>query len=397
MNPIYLDYNATTPIAREVAETMAPYLYEHFGNPSSSHPYGVATKRAVEAARAQVAALLGCQPGEVVFTSGGTESNNYAIKGVALAHRDRGDHIITIAIEHPAVVEVCAWLKTQGFHVTILPVDGDGLLDPADLERAITPRTLLVTVMHANNEVGTIQPIHELTSIAHRHGAWMHTDAAQSVGKIPVRVDDLGVDLLSVAGHKVYAPKGIGALYVRTGMELAPLIHGAGHEGGRRPGTENVLEIVGLGSACQVAGRDLEKNRAHFREMRDRLHQGLLRELGEGAVRLNGHPEKRLPNTLSLSFRGVEANTLLSEIGEEVAASAGAACHADQVDVSAVLEAMRVPVEWAMGTVRFSVGRDTTAEQVDRAVAIVAGAVRRLQPGAGTAAPSTTWPTSSLM
>jgi cysteine desulfurase len=271
------------------------------------------------------------------------------------------------------------------------------LLNPIDLERAITPGTLLVTVMHANNEVGTIQPIRELAGIAHRHGAWMHTDAAQSVGKIPVRVDDLGVDLLSVAGHKVYAPKGIGALHVRTGVELAPLMHGAGHEGGRRPGTENVLEIVGLGAACQVAGRDLEQNMDHFRKMRDRLHQGLLRELGEGAVQLNGHPEKRLPNTLSLSFRGVEANTLLSEIGEEVAASAGAACHADQVDVSAVLEAMRVPVEWAMGTVRFSVGRDTTAEQVDHAIEIVAGAVRRIQPGAGMAPPSTTWPTSSPM
>jgi len=397
MNPIYLDYNATTPIAREVAEAMGPYLYEHFGNPSSSHPYGVATKRAVEGARAQVAALLGCRSGEVVFTSGGTESNNYAIKGVALAHRDRGDHVITTAIEHPAVVEVCAWLETQGFRVTVLPVDGDGLVDPADLERAITPGTLLVTVMHANNEVGTIQPIRELAGIAHRHGAWMHTDAAQSVGKIPVRVDDLGVDLLSVAGHKVYAPKGIGALYVRTGVELAPLMHGAGHEGGRRPGTENVLEIVGLGAACQVAGRDLEQNMDHFRKMRDRLHQGLLRELGKGAVQLNGHPEKRLPNTLSLSFRGVEANTLLSEIGEEVAASAGAACHADQVDVSAILEAMRVPVEWAMGTVRFSVGRDTTAEQVDHAIEIVAGAVRRIQPGAGMAPPSTTWPTSNPM
>jgi cysteine desulfurase len=387
MNPIYLDYNATTPIAREVAEAMAPYLYEHFGNPSSSHPYGVATKRAVEAARAQVAGLLGCQPGEVIFTSGGTESNNYAIKGVALANRQRGDHIITSAVEHPAVVEVCNWLKTQGYRITMLPVDDYGLVDPANLERAITPGTLLVTVMHANNEVGTIQPIRELAEIAHLGGALMHTDAAQSLGKIPVDVDELGVDLLSVAGHKFYAPKGIGALYVRSGVELAQLIHGAGHEGGRRPGTENVLEIAGLGKACQIAGRDLEKNMGHFQEMRDRLHQGLLRELGAEAMRLNGHPQKRLPNTLSLSFRGVEANTLLSEIGEEVAASAGAACHADEVDVSAVLQAMHVPVEWAMGTVRFSVGRDTTAADVDRAVQVVAEAVRRLQPQAALAAP----------
>jgi len=379
MDSIYLDYNATTPIADEVAEVMLPYLYKHFGNPSSSHPYGVVTKRAVEAARREVAALLDCQPSEVVFTSGGTESNNYAIKGVALAERRRGNHVITSAVEHPAVVEVCHWLKQQGFRITVLPVDQVGLVDPTDLERAITPDTLLVTVMHANNEVGSVQPIAEIAELAHRHGALIHTDAAQSLGKIPVRVDDLGVDLLSVAGHKLYAPKGVGALYIRSGAQLAPLLHGAGHEGGRRPGTENVLEIVGLGQACAIAGRDLDKNTAHFRAMRDRLHEGLVRELGKEAVRLNGHPEKRLPNTLSLSFRGVEANTLLSEIGEQVAASAGAACHADEVNVSAVLEAMKVPVEWAMGTVRFSVGRGTTAEQVDQAVKVVAGAVRQLR------------------
>ena len=382
MDPIYLDYNATTPIAREVAETMAPYLYEHFGNPSSSHPYGVATKRAIEAARAQVAALLGCQPAEIVFTSGGTESNNYAIRGVARAHRQRGNHAITSAIEHPAVIEVCRWLETQGFRVTVLPVDGSGLVDPADLEQALTPDTLLVTVMHANNEVGTIEPIAELAEIAHRHGALMHTDAAQSVGKIPVDVDALGVDLLSVAGHKLYAPKGVGALYARSTVRLAKLLYGADHESNRRPGTENVLEVVGLGRACEIAGQDLEKNVAHFRSMRDRLHEGLLRELGEETIRLNGHPERRLPNTLSVSFRGIEANTLLSEIGEQVAASAGAACHADQVDVSAVLEAMDVPVDWAMGTVRFSVGRYTTAQEIDRAIDVVAQAVRRLQPRA---------------
>ena len=387
MNPIYLDYNATTPIAREVADAMAPYLYEYFGNPSSSHPYGVETKRAVETARGQVADTLGCQPSEVIFTSGGTESNNHAIKGVALANRGRGDHVITCAVEHPAVIEVCRWLEEQGFRITVLPVDGEGLVEPADLERAMTPGTLLVTVMQANNEVGTIQPIAELAEIAHRHGALMHTDAAQAVAKIPVKVDELGVDLLSVAGHKLYAPKGIGALYVRNGVELAQLIHGAGHEGGRRPGTENVLEIVGLGKACQVGERDLEKNMVHFQDMRDRLHEGLGRELGSEALRLNGHPEKRLPNTLSLSFRGVEANTLLSEVGEQVAASAGAACHADEVEVSSVLAAMKVPVEWAMGTVRFSVGRDTTPAHIDRAVEVVAKAVGHLQSQAVMTAP----------
>ena len=380
MEPIYLDYNATTPIAREVAEAMAPFLNEHFGNPSSSHPYGVFAKRAVESARAQVATLLGCKAAEVAFTSGGTESDNYAIMGVAFARRKQGNHIITSAVEHPAVMEVCRWLETQDFRVTVLPVDEYGHVDPADLERAISPDTVLVTVVHANNEVGTIEPIAELARIAHRFGALMHTDAAQSVGKIPVNVDSLGVDLLTIAGHKLYAPKGVGALYIRNGTELAKYLHGAEQEGGRRPGTENVLEIVGLGKACEVANRDLEKNMVHYRTLRDRLHQSLLKELGEEAARLNGHPEERLPNTLSLSFRGVQANTLLAEIGEKVAASAGAACHAENIDVSAVLEAMKVPVEWAMGTVRFSTGRDTTIDEIDRAVDIVSEAVRRLQP-----------------
>jgi cysteine desulfurase len=380
--PIYLDYNATTPIAKEVADEMAPYLYEHFGNPSSSHPYGVTTKRAVENARSQVSSLLGCQPSEIIFTSGGTESNNYAIKGAALANRNRGNHIITSSIEHPAVLEVCNWLEQQGFRITLLPVDEFGLVSPSDLEDSITPDTTLVTVMHANNEVGTIQPIAELAKIAHRHGALMHTDAAQSVGKIPVRVGDLGVDLLSIAGHKIYAPKGIGALYIRSGVNLTQLLHGAGHESGRRPGTENVLEIVGLGKACEIAERDLEKNINHFQERRDRLHKGLLQELGD-LVKLNGHPEKRLPNTLSLSFRGIEANTLLSEIDEKVAASAGAACHADDIDVSSVLEAMKVPIEWAMGTIRFSVGRATTNDEIDQAIEIVSASARRLQPQVG--------------
>jgi cysteine desulfurase len=387
VNPVYLDYNATTPIAPEVVEAMVPYLREHFGNPSSTHPYGVTAKRAVEQAREQVADLLGCRPSEVVFSSGGTESNNYALKGVALAGRERGNHIITSAVEHPAIIQVCHWLQEQGFRVTVLPVDRVGLVDPADLERAITADTLLVTVMHANNEVGTIQPVGQLAEIAHRHGALMHTDAAQAVGKIPVCVSDLGVDLLSIAGHKAYAPKGIGALFVRKDVKLLPLMHGAGHEGGRRPGTENVLEIVGLGQACEVARRDLRRNMVHFQAMRDRLHEGLLAELGPGAVRLNGHPDLRLPNTLSLGFRGVEANTLISDIGEHVAASAGAACHAGGVDVSAVLAAMDVPLEWAMGTVRFSTGRNTTSEEVDRAVGNTAGAVQRLQSLAGAARP----------
>ncbi|MBN1400246.1 MAG: aminotransferase class V-fold PLP-dependent enzyme [Anaerolineae bacterium] len=365
-------------MAREVADAMAPYLYEHFGNPSSAHAFGVAARRAVETARSQVAALLGARPEEIIFTSGGTESNNQALKGVALARRGQGDHIITSAIEHPAVVEVCAWLESQGFRITTLPVDGDGLVDPAELERAIGPGTTLVTIMHANNEVGTLEPIRELAAIAHHHGALMHTDAAQSIGKLSVNVDELGVDLLSVAGHKLYAPKGVGALYVRNGVTLEPILHGAGQEGGRRPGTENLLLVVGLGQAAEAARRDLERNRSHMQTMRERLRLGLLRELGDEALRVNGHPTRRLPNTLSVSFRGVEANTLLSEIGDRVAASAGAACHSDQIDVSGVLRAMRVPTEWAMGTVRLSVGRETTVEEIDAAVEALAEAVRRL-------------------
>lgn len=378
--PIYLDYNATTPIAKEVADEMAPFLYEHFGNPSSAHSYGSTTKKAVENARKKVALLLSCAPHEIVFTSGGTESNNYAIQGAAIAYRDKGNHIITSAVEHPAVAEVCSWLGSHGFNITVLPVDKYGLVDPDDLRNSITSETILVTVMHANNEVGTIQPISELAEIAHKHGAIIHTDAAQSVGKVPVRVDELHVDLLSVAGHKLYAPKGIGALYIRSGTNLAKIMHGANHELNRRPGTENVLEIVGLGKACEIADRDLTKNMAHFREMRDMLHEGLITSLGLENVRLNGHPELRLPNTLSLSFRGIEANTLLSEIGDRVAASAGAACHAEEIDVSHVLEAMNVPLEWAMGTIRFSVGRDTSSEDIRMAVEVVTEAAQRLRP-----------------
>jgi cysteine desulfurase len=378
--PIYLDYNATTPIAKEVADEMAPFLYEHFGNPSSAHSYGSTTKKAVESARKQVALLLNCAPHEIVFTSGGTESNNYAIQGVAMAYRDKGNHIITSAVEHPAVAEVCSWLGNHGFRITVLPVDEYGLVNPDDLNDSITSKTTLVTVMHANNEVGTIQPISKLAEIAHEHGAIIHTDAAQSVGKVPVRVDELYVDLLSVAGHKLYAPKGIGALYIRSGTNLTKIIHGANHELNRRPGTENVLEIVGLGKACEIADRDLTRNMAHFKEMRDKLHEGLISSLGSENIRLNGHPELRLPNTLSLSFRGIEANTLLSEIGDRVAASAGAACHAEEIEVSHVLQAMGVPLEWAMGTIRFSVGRYTSSEDIHKAVEVVAESAKRLRP-----------------
>ncbi len=377
MKPVYLDYNATTPIDKEVAEAMQPYLTEHFGNPSSSHWFGIQTKKAVEKARAQSAELLGCDIDEVIFTSGGSESNNYAIKGAAMAYRNRGDHVITTAVEHPAVLEVCRYLEMNGFRISVAPVDRHGMVSVQEIEKLITPQTILITVMHANNEVGTIQPVREIAETAKKNGILMHTDAAQSVGKIPVNVNELGVDLLSAAGHKFYAPKGIGALFIRRGTELEKLVHGADHEQNRRAGTENVLEIVGIGKAAEIAKRDLNKNSEHMKRMRDRLHEGLKENCRN--IALNGHPEKRLPNTLSIGFRGIEANTLLSEL-EDVAASAGAACHADQVDVSSVLEAMKTPVEYAMGTVRFSTGKLTTADEVDRAVNRISEAVKRLSP-----------------
>jgi len=376
MKPIYLDYNATTPIDPEVAAAMSPYLFEHFGNPSSSHWYGVQTKEAVEKARDQVANLLNCSPDEVVFTGGGSESNNYAIKGAAFANRDKGNHLITSSIEHPAVIEVCRYLEEKDFQVTYLPVDRLGQVDPRVLEKVITSNTVLISIMHANNEVGTIQPITEIAKIAKDHSIVFHTDAAQSVGKIPTRVDDLGVDLLTIAGHKLYGPKGIGALYIRRGTQLEKLIHGADHEQGRRAGTENVLEIVGLGKACEIAKRDLNKNMEHMQKMRDLLYQEL--KAGWDEIKLNGHPERRLPNTLSVSFRNIEANKLIAEI-DTVAVSAGAACHSDAVKVSSVLQAMQVELEYAMGTVRFSTGKMTTAEEVKETAAIFVDTLRRLQ------------------
>ena len=378
--PIYLDYNATTPVDPEVAEAMLPYLLEHFGNPSSSHAYGTTARAAVETARRQVAALLGARPEEVVFTSGGTEGSTTVVHGVARQMRGKGRHVVTSAVEHPAVLEPCAALEAEGFRVTRVGVDAEGRVDPREVADAITPETVLVSVMHANNEVGTIQPIAEIAQLAHERGVLVHTDAAQSAGKVPVDVVALGVDFLTLAGHKLHAPKGVGALWIRAGVELPRLLHGASHEGGRRAGTENVLEIVGLGKACEVAVRRLAEDARRSEELRERLFEGLSGEVPD--LRRNSPRERCLPNTLSVGFRGVEAGTLLAEIGDRVAASAGAACHAAGVDVSTVLTAMKVPLEYAMGTVRFSVGRGTTQAQVDEAVRVVGEAVRRLAPEA---------------
>lgn len=366
MNALYLDHNATTPIDPQVAAAMLPYIHDYFGNPSSGHSFGLTARAAVDQAREQAAALLGCPPEALIFTSGGTEANNHAIKGVAAAYRSQGNHIITSAVEHPAVTEVCRWLESQGCRVTYLPVDGDGLVDAQAVAQAITPQTLLITLMHANNEVGSIQPIAEIAEIARHHGVLLHTDAAQSIGKIPVQVDDLGVDLLSVAGHKLYAPKGIGALYIRPGVQVAKLMHGANHEQNRRAGTENVIELVGLGAACELIDHNLPDYARRMAATRDRLETGLL-EYGGPAVRINGSRQQRLPNTASVSFKGRAADAILAGL-KSVAASAGAACHSDRVEVSQVLAAMGVPEEYAMGTIRFSTGRYTTTEEIDAAL-----------------------------
>jgi cysteine desulfurase len=379
--PIYLDYNATTPVLPEVADAMRPFLSEFYGNPSSTHWFGVQTRKAIEISRRQVAALLECAPDEILFTSGGSESNNYAIKGIAFALRDKGNHIITSRIEHPAVFEVCEYLKKWGFEITYIPVSTGGMVDIPSLKAAIKPSTILISVMHANNEVGTIQSINDISKIAREMGVIMHSDGAQSVGKIPVSVQALGVDLFSVAGHKLYAPKGIGALFIRRGIKLEKQIHGADHEQNLRAGTENVLEIVGLGKACELAKRDLNKNMKHLRSMRDRLEKGLQKNLkGSVDLRINGQLEQRLPNTASISFANMEANTLLSEVEDRIAVSAGAACHSENIDVSPTLEAMMVPLEFAMGTIRFSTGTRTTSQEIDRVISIFTKTVNRLRP-----------------
>jgi cysteine desulfurase len=367
--PIYLDYNASTPIDPRVAAVMQPLLDGPFANPSATHAGGRAARTLLDRARAQVADLLGCGPDEIVFTSGGSEADNLALKGVFFALKERGDHIITTAVEHPAILEPLRFLERLGARVTVVPVDRTGRVDPDDVRRAITPRTILVSVMHANNEVGTIQPIAEIAAIAHEHGVLVHTDAAQSVGKIRTRVDELGVDLLAIAGHKLYAPKGVGALYVRRGVTLEPLIHGAGHEAGRRAGTESVLLAAALGAACELAAdlRSLEGTR----RLRDLLWEGLRSRFGDGIV-LNGHPIERLPNTLNVSFVGRVGADVLAAL-DGVAASTGAACHADSVELSPVLHAMAVPPVVGMGAVRLSLGRMTTEAEIEEFLHRVAG------------------------
>lgn len=372
MTPIYLDYNATTPVDPDVLKAMLPFLRDEFGNPSSTYGLGKRAHDAVEAARTEVAALIGATPDEIVFTGGATESSNMAIRGAVRIDGKRRD-IVTTAIEHPATEACCAFLQSEKHKITRVPAESDGLVDPARVATAIDGKTALVTIIHAQNEIGTIQPVAEIAAAAKRHGGLTHADAAQSVGKIPVDVNALSVDFLSIAGHKLYAPKGVGALYVRRGVALPPLLLGAGQERGRRPGTENVPYIVALGEACRIANIMLEREEQQLADLADDLFAALKREI-PGIV-LVGHPTQRLPNTLNVLFPNVSGRLVLEKC-PRVMASTGAACHADSEEPSAILTAIGIPHEDALGAVRLSLGRYTMEENVAEAASALAAAWR---------------------
>ncbi|WP_413298969.1 cysteine desulfurase family protein [Bacillus sp. 1P10SD] len=367
MEMIYLDYNASTPLAPDVVSAMQPLLLDYYGNPSALHWSGKPVKEFLHKAREQVAELIACTPGEIIFTSGGSEANNLALKGFYFKNKHKGNHIITSKIEHPAIVSPCKFLEQLGARITYVGVDRFGRVSPKEIEKAITKETILITIMHSNNEVGTLQPIMEIGEIAERKGIAFHTDASQSVGKVPVQVNDLKVDLLTIAGHKLYAPKGIGALYKRDGIHLEPLIHGAGHEFGLRAGTENTLLAVGLGKACEIASKEVGNNR--IKDLTDYFWGRLKGVFGEQLV-LNGHPEERLPNTLNVSFVNKIGQELLESI-PCLAASTGSACHAGSIELSPVLKEMNVPEEVGMGAIRFSLGRNSTKEEIDRVIILL--------------------------
>jgi len=373
-DPTYLDHNATTPILPEVVNAMLPYLREHFGNPSSGHAYGRRAHDAVARARGQVAGLLGCDDDEVIFTSGGTEANNLAIRGVVEAHSERR-HVVTTVIEHPATERPCAWLELHGMRVIRIGVDGDGRARIEEARAAITADTVLVSVMHSNNETGVLQPVAQTAVLAHERGAIVHTDAAQSVGKVAIDVRELDVDLLSVAGHKLYAPKGVGALFIKRGTPIAPLVLGAGHERGLRPGTENVASIVGLGVACEIANRDIETMAARLLGLRDEIWKRLV--VAVPGIELNGHRALRLPNTLNVRFPRASGNAILAG-APQIAASTGSACHAGGENASAVILAMGVAADDAIGSVRLSLGRGTTEEDAVHAADSLARSWRGL-------------------
>lgn len=364
MNRVYLDYAATTPMDPRVAEAMRPYYSEIYGNPSSLHVFGQEAKSAVEKARTQLAALLGCKTEEVVFTSGGTEADNQALEGVAFASEKKGNHIIVSKIEHHAVTECCEFLKKRGFDITYLPVDKYGLVDPNEVEKAITPKTILVSVMHANNEMGTIEPIAEIGKRVKAKGIVFHTDAVQTVGHLPTKVDELGVDLLSLSAHKLYGPKGVGALYIRKGVRVIPFLHGGAQEHNRRASTENVPGIVGLGAAAEIAGREMAEEAKRILPLRDKLIKGLLGKIPE--VQLNGHPTERLPNNVNVSVHFIEGESMLLNLDMlGIAASSGSACTSGSLEPSHVLLAVGLPHEIAHGSLRFTMGKNTTEAEID--------------------------------
>jgi cysteine desulfurase len=378
MKRIYLDYAATTPTHPEVVEAMLPYCGQIFGNPSSIHFYGQEAKAAVEEAREKIAAFIGAQGEEIVFTSGGTESNNFALKGIAYASEGKGNHIITTAIEHNSMIEPCEFLARRGFEITYLPVDSYGLIDPGEVEKAITDRTIMVSVMHANNEVGTIEPIKEIAEIANRKGVYFHTDAVQTVGHIPVDVNELGVDLLTISAHKLYGPKGVGALYIRNGTRITSFIHGGGQERTRRAGTENVSAIVGFGKAIEIARAEMAEERKRLLSLRDKLIQGLFERIDN--IRLNGHPRQRLPNNVNVSIDFVEGESMLLSLDlEGIAASSGSACSSGASEPSHVLLALGLSPGQAQCSLRFTLGHETVAEDIDRVLEILPQIVARLR------------------
>lgn len=377
MRRVYLDNAATTRVRPEVAEMMMTYLVDKYGNPSSVHAQGREARVAVEEARNQVAALIGAKPEEIIFTSGGTEADNMALKGVARANRNKGNHLITTRIEHHAILHTAEALEKEGFEVTYLPVDRYGLVDPEDVRRAIKPTTILISVMAANNEVGTVEPIREIGAMAREKGIYFHTDAVQAVGNIPIDVNADNIDLLSLSGHKIYGPKGIGALFIRRGTKIQPLLHGGGHERNKRAGTENVPGIVGLGKAAELARLELPEHMDHLKRLRDRLIRGLL---AIEDVQLNGHPEKRLPSNVNVSVRYVEGESMLLSLDlKGISASSGSACTSGSLEPSHVLLAMGIPHEIAHGSLRFSLGKFNTEEDVDYVLEVMPEIVKRLR------------------
>jgi len=378
MKRVYLDHNATTPTHPEVVKAILPYFKEVFGNASSVHQFGQQARKAIDEAREKIANFIGASPKEIVFTSGGTEANNLALKGVVYANERKGKHIITSSMEHHAVLNPCKYLEKKGFKVTYLPVDKYGLVDPEKVRKAVTKETILISIIHANNEVGTIEPVAEIGKIAKEIGIYFHTDAAQTVGKIPVNVNELNIDLLSLSGHKIYGPKGIGVLYIRKGTRIQPLIQGGHHELNRRAGTENVPAIVGLGKAIEIAKATMEKESMRLTNLRNKLCSGIGEKIDY--VRLNGHPGKRLPNTLNMSFEFVEGESMILNLDlEGIAVSTGSACTSGSLEPSHVLKAMRVDPAVAQGSIRFSLGKDNTEEDIDYVLEVLPEIVSRLR------------------